>query len=372
MENKVIFYGSFPQKGRSSYGGGEEGNFRTTKLLSSAGYDVRVIKKIRNKSSASGFTILITYPFRMIAGIVEFFIALFCNRKKAIVHISGFCGHTILNEFILLSIAKSLGYFTVFELRGGGANKFYSEGSTKYKKMFCWIVSHADYIFSQGIENKPLLDSIKIKPFFYYPNYVEADFIPAVIPEKPREKINLLFFGRVEIEKNVLLVVDIAEALQKQFSNITLTIIGNGKQEYVDAVKSRMKEKLAPGSFFYYDGCLHQEIKHHLEDKHFYVFPSQQEYEGHSNAVTEAMAFGVIPIVSPQGFSRTVVGHSRLVIDNYSVEDYASSISKIITNNEIDFFSSYVFDRVSQYYKDDVVGGRLRDVYKEIFDSNIS
>ena len=364
--NKIYFYGSFHPKNKASYGGGEEGNLRTVSILRSAGYDVRIIRKLRSRASTSKFVKLASYPIRMMDGILKFLFILLFGCRKSIVHISGFCGHTILNEYILMKISKALGYFSIFELRGGGADKFYYNGSAAYRKMFRWIVTNADYIFSQGMENKQLLDSICNTPFFYYPNYVEENFLPSSLPIKPTDSINLLFFGRVEKEKNVLLIVDTAAILQKELNNITLTIIGNGKPEYTHDVQQRMKERLRAGSFIYIPGCKHDDLKHHLADKHFYIFPSQQEYEGHSNAVTEAMAYGVVPIVSPQGFSRTIVGNDELVISELNATEYAKCISDKLNAGNFDEFSRNVYQRIQNNYTAEIVGKKLVQVYKEI------
>ena len=51
-----------------------------------------------------------------------------------------------------------------------------------------------------------------------------------------------------------------------------------------------------------------------LQKAHFFVFPSQEKMEGHSNSLTEAMTFGVVPIVSAAGFNASIVGK------NYNVQ----------------------------------------------------
>lgn len=368
--NKVYFYGSFPPKNNSAYGGGEEGNLRTVNLLRSAGFQVKIIRKRRTPSSASKLYKLCSYPFRMLEGVIKLFFILLFGDRNAIVHISGFCGHTILNEYILMKISKLLGYYTIFELRGGGANKFYYSASASYKRMFRYIVSRADYVFSQGMENKPLIESISKAPFFYYPNYVLDDFLPLTLMGKPNDKINLIFFGRVEKEKNVLMIVDIAALLQKKYDNVSLTILGNGKTEYVNEVIQRMSKMLIEGTYSYIKGCKHDDLKNYLQDKHFYIFPSQQEYEGHSNAVTEAMAYGIVPIVSPQGFSPTIVGRNDLVVDDYDPEQYASCINRIIANEKFDEYSANVYERVKGNYVDNIVGKRLINIYGQLLNSN--
>lgn len=363
MENKIYFYGSFPPKNKAAYGGGEEGNLRTVKLLQSLGYEVTIIRKLRSRSSSSDFVKLMTYPWRFLDGIVKFFFIALFGSRNSIVHISGFGGYTVFNEFLIVSISKLMGYFTIFEIRGGG---FFINQSKWYIIFRNWILRHSDYIFSQGMENKPLIEQVCQKPFFYYPNYLDTEFLPKELPHKDMQEIRLFFFGRIEQAKNVKLIVEIAAILQKQYNNVTLTIIGNGQADYVADVRTLMRDRLVPGSYELLPGCPHDELRKHLPDKHFYIFPSEQIFEGHSNAVTEAMAYGIVPIASPQGFSRTVVGNDELIVDELSAEQYAKRIARIIEDNRFNELSAFVYNRIQENYTCSIVRNQLSVVYSKI------
>ena len=102
MENKVYFYGSLPPKNKAAYGGGEEGNLRTVKILKSLGYDVTVIRKIRSNASSSSFVKLMTYPWRFFDGAIKFFCITLFGSRDSVVHISGFGGYTVFNEFLIM------------------------------------------------------------------------------------------------------------------------------------------------------------------------------------------------------------------------------------------------------------------------------
>ena len=70
------------------------------------------------------------------------------------------------------------------------------------------IIKSCNCVFSQGIENYDLIDSIVVgKDKFYYPNYVMPDFVPSAYPTKPQDNINLLYFGRISDTKNVDIVL---------------------------------------------------------------------------------------------------------------------------------------------------------------------
>ena len=367
MQKTVYFTGSLPRKGETPFGGGEVGNSRTIRMLEEAGYKVIPVRKLRSNAEDSRMKNLITYPLRTLVNIVKwFFVLLFGTRKDSVAHVSGFYGSTIFVETMQVFIAKLCGYRLIYELRGGGATQYYDNGSNIYRQQFRYILNKADYLFSQGKENEPLLQSLCNKPIYHYPNCVQQEFYPSVLPIKPKDKVNLLFFGRMEKEKNPMLIVDTAALLQKLFDNITLTMLGNGQQELLHQVKTRMSDKLEEGSYQLLPGCEHEQLREVFADKHFYIFPSIQPHEGQSNAVTEVMSYGIIPIASPQGFNRSTIGDDYLIVDELTSEAYAERIAEIIRKGEIEKYSRFVRQRFMDNYTEQVVFERTRKMYQSI------
>lgn len=367
MIKTVYFTGSLPHKGEPPFGGGEVGNARTVGMLRSFGYKVVTVRKRRSNAKDSWLKSRIEYPFRTISNTIEWFLVLlFGSRKNGIAHISGFYGRTIYIETLQVFIAKLLGYSLVYELRGGGATKFYENGNKAYRAQFRYILNKASFLLSQGKENEPLLHSLCKAPVYYYPNCVQQGFYPDKLPERSNDKINLFFFGRIEKVKNPQLIVKATSLLQKEFNNITLTMLGDGQTELLEKIKKQMQETLTPGSFQLLPGCSHDKLKAVFADKHFYVFPSQQEREGQSNAVTEAMSQGIIPIASPQGFSRSTIGEDYLIVDKLTADAYAERIAEIIRDNKMDFYAQFVRNRFLENYSEQAVFGRMKDVFAKI------
>lgn len=369
MKNTIYFTGSLPRRGAAPFGGGEVGNERTIMMLKSYGYKVVAVRRSRSDAKNSWLKSRLEYPFRTLANALKWFcVLLFGRRKNSIAHVSGFYGRTIYVETIQVFIAKFLGYKLLYELRGGGATSFYENGGKAYRWQFRYILNKASYLLSQGRENEPLLHSLCNAPVYYYPNCVQQGFYPEELPERSNDIINLLFFGRIEQAKNPLLIVKATSILQKEFNNITLTMLGNGQAELLEMIKTQMQESLQPGSYQLLPGCSHDGLKKVFTNKHFYVFPSQQEREGQSNAVTETMSFGIIPIASPQGFSRSTIGDDFLIVEELTPEAYAERIAAIIRNGEIDKYSQFVRMRFLENYTEKAVFGRMRGVYASFFE----
>lgn len=366
MEQRIFFYGTIPKKGQVPYGGGEVGNTRTIRMLRNAGYTVTTIRQRKAEANWGRFRAFTTYPVRLLAGWLELFIKLIFSSRKNIVHLSGFAGKTIFNEYILMLIIKILGFKAIYELRGGGAISFWTSGSNCYKRMFRYLIKHASYVFTQGQENIPLINSIADTPAFHYANCVEDGFAPNKYPTKPKDSINILFFGRIEANKHVDMIVDIVSIIQKKIPNVHFTLIGNGKSDYVQFVKGKMLELLLPDSYKYYTGCRHEELPPVLADKHFFIFPSTQPREGQSNSITECMAYGIVPVASPQGFNRSTIGNDSLIIEKLDANLYANRIIEIITNNDIEPLSRFIYQRFCENFTEGIVSSKALSQYQRI------
>lgn len=369
MTPRIYFFANFGNWSCQPYGGGEIGNRRTLGMMRQAGYDVHLIEKY-SRVYKHTWTDAIVISSLMIWNVIKLFLVLlFGRRKNSLVHIVGFYGSTIYFERILVGISHLLGYQTVYEMRGGGAVFHYQNDSERYRHWFAATIRQADYIFSQGQENKSLIDSIdQGKHFFYYPNCVMRDFCPDSYPDKPTNRINLLYFGRISKKKNVDIIIDTFNLLATKYSNIYLDIVGNCTEPaYAEEIMHRIKSSNYTNRISMHPACDHNKLKEYLSDKHFYLFPTTEPREGHSNALTEAMAWGIIPIATDMGFNRTIAGNNSLIVEKPSSESLASVISNIIKNRQIPELSKQAYIRIQNNYTEDIVYNRLNEEYNMIF-----
>ena len=373
MEDKkrIYLFANFGDWNKQPYGGGEVGNRRTLELMRKCGYEVKLVEKYKRVNNHS-FLNLLLLLFRMIVNVVKFaLVLLFGRRKRSIVHIVGFYGPMVYFENVLVAIAHALGYFTVYEMRGGGADLYYEDGKEKYRRNFGNIIKRADCIFSQGKENVPLIESIDPgKSIFYYPNFVMDDFIPCEYPVKPNDRINLLYFGRISATKNIEVVIDSFVELTKRYKNVYLDIVGNCPEpRYAEFIKDKIRDLGCTDRIKLFPACNHEQLKGFLRDKHFYLFPTSEPHEGHSNALTEAMAWGVVPVATRQGFNGSVIGNERLIVPDLSPSSFAGVISGVIENDDFGVLSKYVYDRVLKNYTETVACEHLKIEYDCLFDS---
>lgn len=369
MTPRIYFFANFGNWGRQPYGGGEVGNRRTMEMMRRAGYDVRLIEKY-NRVFTHTWTDAIVIICLMAWNIIKYsFVLLFGRRGKTLVHIAGFYGSTIYFERVLVGICHALGYRSIYEMRGGGATYHYNNGTKCYRRTFAATIKEADCIFSQGLENKPLIDSIAPeKRFFYYPNCVMRDFCPETLPEKPSDRINLLYLGRISKQKNVDIIVETFNILALKYKNIYLDIVGNCTESaYTKRITRLINSSEYASRITLHPACNHMELKEHLYDKHFFLFPTTEPREGHSNALTEAMSWGLIPIASDNGFNRTIVGNDALIVDHISPESIASVVIRIIESGGTRELSEQAYQRIQENYTEDIVYERLKEEYETLF-----
>lgn len=369
-EDKTIYFfakvGNLKEK---PYGGGEVGNRRTMALQKELGYKTYLISRYYNYKPKS----LIVY-IKMIIGdfisIIRLFMILLPKKRiNSLVHISGFTGLYLPLEFLAVAISRCLGFRTVYEIRGGGIVGFYSKGNFVYKWLFKSAIRMADSVFSQGIENKELILSMGNSRFTYYPNFLEEGFIPPQCPTKDVDPVRLVYLGRLSPSKNISFILEVTNALHNANLNVELHIIGDGEDypDYVEKNKEYVRERDLGGICYFHGKMQRDEIKKYLLMSTFFLFPSEEKREGQSNALTEAMACGCIPISTSQGFSRGIINNDELIEDRLSVELYSAKIIHFIQGEKVDKLSFEMYSRIKHNFTFSVVKDNIGNEYNRVF-----
>ena len=87
-----------------------------------------------------------------------------------------------------------------------------------------------------------------------------------------------------------------------------------------------------------------------MQKQHFYLFPTQEKAEGHSNALNEAMSQGVIPIACDYHFNKSVIGEDFLVVKGYEPIDYVKAIEYVLDHVDMEAQSKKLWKRVKDLY----------------------
>ncbi len=367
--NRIYMFANFGKWKKIPFGGGEVGNRRTSHLLKKAGFQVVAISKYNSLNIANKFLKHTVSAFKMPFCVLKFFVILLFGSRKAITHIVGFSGRMIFFELCLINIAKTLGYKVVYELRGGGATTFYEQGNKFYRRHFRLAIRKADCIFSQSTINEPLIKQlVPDADLFYYPNYVMPSFIPDSCPTKPADSLHLIYFGRIVPSKHVEIVIDTFAIVQSRFQQSTLDIIGDYlDSHYYRILKNMVAEKKMADKVKFYSACSQHQLADYLFDKHFFLLPSTEGHEGHSNSLTEAMAWGIIPITTWQGDNFNVLNNNRLIVNQLSAQDFADIVFSVVEEGSIKQLSTEVYNRVRNNYHYSMVCNQVKEKYELLF-----
>gem|GEM_PF-557511 len=369
-KHRIYMFANFGRWDSIPFGGGEVGNRRTLNLLRKADFDVVTISKYQRSNFNSRTLRHLASTAKMPFCILKFFVVLFFGRRRnSIVHIVGFSGNMIFFEGILIDIAKILGFKTVYELRGGGAANFYKRRGSVYRHRFRTAISRADSIFLQSADNKDVIKTINNdSDLFYYPNYVMPNFIPDKCPSKPTDSLHLIYFGRVVPTKHIDIVIDTLIIISQKHPNATLDIIGDYlDSRYYNSLKKMVADKNLTDRIKFRPACNQELLSYYLSDKHFFILPSTEEHEGHSNSMTEAMAWGIIPITTHQGCNHNILNHNNLITDKLSADSFADIILSITENGEIPQLSADMYNRVSNNYHYNLVYKQVKEKYELLF-----
>lgn len=369
MKDKQIFlFASFGNLDEVPAGGGQTSARRLLNTLVRIGYRVKPTNRhrpISNNRFLFRFEVLF---WAFVDPILFALRLLFMSRKKSLVLFIGYSGAMLPMETVIGLLVRLLGYKVIFFLKGGGAKSLYENGSFIYRLLFKYSIRLYNEVFVEGEENAGLIHEISNTSVFYLPNFTEDGFAPEKLSKKPESPINIIYFGRICNDKNVLLILDIYDKICDLLQNTNLTVIGDGDKGYLNKVKKRIEISHNKKTISLMSKQNHDYLKSILEKQHFFLFPSSEKREGHSNALNEAMAWGVVPIVSDNNFLPSIVGDDSLVVHDMDISSYVGIIQDLIQNKGLyDIKSQQVYDRVRCNFTQTIVENKLNEEIKKIY-----
>lgn len=365
MNNKVIFYAPVGNltKGFKS-GGAEAGCKKTMEVLQKGGYKVLLVEKPSRKSASMKDGMLLAFALMRVWLQL---IILFSRERDSVFHIAGFYLNQAYFERLLVRTAKFFKVKCIYEIRNGGMIESYQSGTKTYQYLMDSIFKNATLVLSQGydyvvfLKEKYGIDSV------YYPNYIMDNFINANnVSRNNKEPLRLIYFGRVVPDKNIEFILDVCDILIASQYNLHLDVIGSYEDDYFDSLMRHINAKSLVDSVTFHGRMEFKDIYTYLQSSHFFIFPSKEKREGHSNALTEAMGCGVVPIASEAGFNKSVVGLPELIVSDFEAKSYASRIKKILDNEEWLQHSNFVYNRVISNYTESIVKNSLLGAYVKI------
>lgn len=345
---EIIFYAPIGKGSPPEHiGGAEAGCLKTMEIYRESG--IKPIHINRPKSQSGS----VRYIVGMLAAPIKL-TALCLTHPKAVVHIVGFYNRTAVQEALMIGISRFLGHKVIYEPRNGSMIHSFNNGSRNYKKILSYLLTKPNIVLCQGLEYVRFINKNFKRDAFYYPNYIMDKFIS---PNNLNRGsiIRLIYFGRVVPEKNVDVVIKTAALLNKSGFIVTLDIIGGYSEEYKKQLDALVEREDIRESVSFFGRKPFAFIAEVLRKSHYYIFPSSEINEGHSNSLTEAMGCGVVPVASTAGFNRSVCGNNDLIVPDIDPVKYAKVISTIEATDRWKEYSMFCYNRVESNYTQSIV-----------------
>jgi len=358
MDKEIIFYAPLGESLPSDkIGGMELGCRKTIDVLQRAGFRVVSLKKPVRKASVISYAICIFVTWLKL-------LKLLATHRNAVLHVAGCYRELVYVEWLFVSTAKLLRHKTVYEIRNGGMIEEYERRGQLYKSCMLSLIRRSDSVLCQGVDYVHFIDEKLGKSSLYYPNYIQDTFMKGY-PKRNVVRCRLVYFGRIAPEKNVDVMLDICRILHGRGMALTLDLIGGYSETYRRMLDDKIrKSALADGCVRFWGRKDIETFLPYLRTCHFFLFPSQEPREGHSNSLTEAMGCGIVPVVSDAGFNRHVVDDDRLVIKKTEAVRYADVISDIWTCGEWESYSQRMYSRVAEHFTASCVSETLLAAYR--------
>lgn len=236
--------------------------------------------------------------------------ALFRERPD-VLHITALYYRSIYREAFAVWLAHRLGVAVYYDIRAGKFEHFYQNAPGVERALLRYIVRNADDI---GVEGRRYLDFVSatfgrqavwVPNFFLDDDLLRFDAAPLDRPEDG-EPLRVGFVGYLIPEKGIDVLLEASYRLSRE-RPVEVTLIGERSariEQALDRAEARQDGRFTvrtPGRLEL-DAVLAE-----LRNQHMFAFLSRFHGEGHSNAVTEAMAIGLPVLSSDNGFLADVV-----------------------------------------------------------------
>jgi glycosyltransferase involved in cell wall biosynthesis len=132
----------------------------------------------------------------------------------------------------------------------------------------------------------------KTRPVYHFIPHYRKGLFDALQSPPSRRPFNLLYAGRLETDKGIFDLLQIAESLAMMGNrDIIFHLCGNGTEE--NALRNAAEEKKLTSCFLIHGYCRQDQMLHHIGESHAFIVPTRTTFmEGFNKVVAEAMLAG--------------------------------------------------------------------------------
>jgi len=194
-----------------------------------------------------------------------------------------------------------------------------------------YVISRIPNIIVESSDNKGVLSKMTKSKIYVVPSGIEFSKIQSIEPH-PVGKPDILFVGRISVEKGVDVLIKAMPILLGCLDSINLYIMGTGPQE--EALKKLVK-KLNLENYIQFIGFVSEEEKfQYYKSCKIVVIPSRFDFS--PVTIYEAMACGKPVVASDNTNSEILVeGKNGLLFRSNDVNDLASKLLILLKDDQL-------------------------------------
>jgi glycosyltransferase involved in cell wall biosynthesis len=224
----------------------------------------------------------------------------------------------------------------------------------KYKNIYSKIVSVSNLI-------KKKLELLDIKSE-YIPYGVDVSLFNKKIEFEKKEKIKLVYCGRIEQEqKRVLDFIELIKELEKLNIKYEFNIIGEGR--YLEVLKKELKDY----NVIFYGKKTEKEIAKILKEMDILVMVS--DFEGLPLVILEAINSGVIPVIT------NFLNENRLKIKDISnigdMKHMAKVIEKYYKDEKLLYKDKLYYQKIGKEFSSKNMAKKYMKIFDEVIEHSL-
>lgn len=232
-------------------------------------------------------------------------------RRPDVLHITALYWRSIYREAYAVWMARRFGVPVLYDIRAGTFEQFTREARGSARQALDYVMRDASQITVEGERYRELVQCEFGRESAWVPNFIRdgvlGDHARASL-SRPRdgEPFRLAFVGFLIPDKGVDVLLEAGLAMSAT-TPVEITLIGAESDRirpYLAHYRSLQSDRFR----IVLTGRLDMHaLLARLREQHLFVFLSRFFGEGHSNAVTEAMAMGLPVLTARHGFLAEVV-----------------------------------------------------------------
>ncbi|MGO4574248.1 glycosyltransferase family 4 protein [Microvirga sp. 2TAF3] len=357
---KVILCGPIAQPGTPALGGFQSANLRLAELFKRLSYKVEPLpypipQGHRIAKAAAYATGFLRMAYKLSSP----------SREAEVLHITPLIRHFLPFELLLVRIAKWRKRLIVVDMRAGDQIINYRRRGSFYRMLYRALVTSADAVTFEGKSYDPFIAELAPSA----PRQLISNFVPSTLlnqrsPAHRGHAPVMVYVGKLCPSKGVFRAAKLFQEIKRQAPEAQIKFVGAGPQD----VKAALVAQLAGYDGVTFAGSLSmEEIIPVLDTANFFIFLSTFPGEGHSNALTEAMARGCVPVCTQHGFNVDVVGSAGIVLGHEEQESaLAARVLSCWQSQAWEQMSRDAALRAEKYFSDTAVSTALESIYRKL------